>query len=67
MASATVTTGTAQAQNYGAGSRKGAGRPWSQKDHNLFIAFAPAEPIGTSSAPSAFNCASLKPLPMRPA
>jgi penicillin-binding protein 2 len=36
-------TGTAQAQNYGAGSRKGAGRPWSQKDHNLFIAFAPAD------------------------
>ncbi|MEC8456833.1 MAG: penicillin-binding protein 2 [Pseudomonadota bacterium] len=36
-------TGTAQAQNYGAGSRKGAGRPWAQKDHNLFIAFAPAD------------------------
>jgi penicillin-binding protein 2 len=36
-------TGTAQAQNYGGGSRKGAGRPWSQKDHNLFIAFAPAD------------------------
>jgi penicillin-binding protein 2 len=36
-------TGTAQAQNYGAGSRKGAGRPWSQKDHNLFVAYAPAD------------------------
>jgi penicillin-binding protein 2 len=36
-------TGTAQAQNYGAGSRKGAGRPWSQKDHNLFIAYAPVD------------------------
>ncbi len=36
-------TGTAQAQNYGAGSRKGAGRPWSQKDHNLFIAYAPTD------------------------
>ncbi|MBB4797253.1 penicillin-binding protein 2 [Brevundimonas bullata] len=36
-------TGTAQAQNYGAGSRKGAGRPWAQKDHNLFIAYAPTD------------------------
>ncbi|MET4684391.1 penicillin-binding protein 2 [Brevundimonas faecalis] len=36
-------TGTAQARNYGAGSRKGAGRPWSQKDHNLFIAYAPTD------------------------
>ena len=36
-------TGTAQAQNYGAGSRKGAGRPWAQKDHNLFIAYAPMD------------------------
>lgn len=36
-------TGTAQAQNYGAGSRKGAGRPWAQKDHNLFIAYAPID------------------------
>ncbi len=36
-------TGTAQAQNYGAGSRKGAGRPWSQKDHNLFVAYAPTD------------------------
>lgn len=36
-------TGTAQARNYGAGSRKGAGRPWAQKDHNLFIAYAPID------------------------
>ncbi|MBJ7447346.1 MAG: penicillin-binding protein 2 [Brevundimonas sp.] len=36
-------TGTAQARNYGAGSRKGAGRPWEQKDHNLFIAYAPTD------------------------
>ena len=36
-------TGTAQARNYGAGSRKGAGRPWQEKDHNLFIAFAPID------------------------
>ncbi len=36
-------TGTAQARNYGSGSRKGAGRPWSQKDHNLFIAYAPID------------------------
>lgn len=36
-------TGTAQARNYGSGSRKGAGRPWNQKDHNLFIAFAPTD------------------------
>ncbi|AQR61597.1 penicillin-binding protein 2 [Brevundimonas sp. LM2] len=36
-------TGTAQPRNYGAGSRKGAGRPWQEKDHNLFIAFAPID------------------------
>ncbi|WP_296167858.1 penicillin-binding protein 2 [uncultured Brevundimonas sp.] len=36
-------TGTAQPRNYGAGSRKGAGRPWAQKDHNLFIAYAPTD------------------------
>lgn len=36
-------TGTAQARNYGAGSRKGAGRPWQEKDHNLFIAYAPID------------------------
>ncbi len=36
-------TGTAQARNYGAGSRKGAGRPWAEKDHNLFIAYAPTD------------------------
>ena len=36
-------TGTAQTRNYGSGSRKGAGRPWSQKDHNLFIAYAPID------------------------
>ncbi|PZQ41641.1 MAG: penicillin-binding protein 2, partial [Phenylobacterium zucineum] len=36
-------TGTAQSRNYGSGSRKGAGRPWSQKDHNLFIAYAPID------------------------
>lgn len=36
-------TGTAQTRNYGAGSRKGAGRPWSEKDHNLFIAYAPID------------------------
>ena len=36
-------TGTAQARNYGSGSRKGAGKPWSQKDHNLFIAYAPID------------------------
>jgi len=36
-------TGTAQARNYGAGSRKGAGRPWAQKDHNLFVAYAPTD------------------------
>lgn len=36
-------TGTAQARNYGAGSRKGAGKPWAQKDHNLFIAYAPID------------------------
>ena len=36
-------TGTAQAQNYGSGSRKGAGRPWAQKDHNLFVAYAPTD------------------------
>ena len=36
-------TGTAQARNYGAGSRKGSGRPWQDKDHNLFIAYAPID------------------------
>lgn len=36
-------TGTAQARNYGSGSRKGAGRPWAEKDHNLFIAYAPID------------------------
>ena len=36
-------TGTAQVRNYGTGSRKGAGLPWSQKDHNLFIAYAPID------------------------
>ncbi|MDP3405536.1 MAG: penicillin-binding protein 2 [Brevundimonas sp.] len=36
-------TGTAQARNYGAGSRKGTGRPWREKDHNLFIAYAPID------------------------
>lgn len=36
-------TGTAQSRNYGSGSRKGAGRPWAQKDHNLFIAYAPID------------------------
>ncbi|MFC7379932.1 penicillin-binding protein 2 [Brevundimonas sp. GCM10030266] len=36
-------TGTAQPMNYGAGSRKGAGRPWASKDHNLFIAYAPID------------------------
>ena len=36
-------TGTAQARNYGSGSRKGAGRPWAQKDHNLFVAYAPTD------------------------
>lgn len=36
-------TGTAQARNYGAGSRKSAGRPWQDKDHNLFIAYAPVD------------------------
>ena len=36
-------TGTAQARNYGAGSRKGTGRPWAEKDHNLFIAYAPID------------------------
>ena len=36
-------TGTAQARNYGSGSRKGAGRPWDQKDHNLFVAYAPTD------------------------
>jgi penicillin-binding protein 2 len=32
-------TGTAQARNYGSGSRKS--NVWALKDHNLFIAFAP--------------------------
>jgi penicillin-binding protein 2 len=36
-------TGTAQSRNYGTGSRSGAGRPWAQKDHNLFIAYAPID------------------------
>ena len=36
-------TGTAQARNYGSGSRKGSGRPWAEKDHNLFIAYAPTD------------------------
>ncbi len=36
-------TGTAQARNYGAGSRKGSGRPWQDKDHNLFICYAPTD------------------------
>ena len=36
-------TGTAQARNYGAGSRRGAGRPWRDKDHNLFICYAPID------------------------
>ncbi len=36
-------TGTAQARNYGSGSRRGAGRPWQEKDHNLFIAYAPVD------------------------
>jgi penicillin-binding protein 2 len=36
-------TGTAQARNYGSGTRRGAGRPWREKDHNLFIAYAPTD------------------------
>jgi penicillin-binding protein 2 len=36
-------TGTAQARNYGSGSRKGSGRPWQDKDHNLFICYAPTD------------------------
>ena len=36
-------TGTAQARNYGSGSRRGAGRPWAEKDHNLFICYAPTD------------------------
>lgn len=36
-------TGTAQSRNYGSGSRRGAGRPWAEKDHNLFIAYAPID------------------------
>jgi penicillin-binding protein 2 len=36
-------TGTAQSRNYGTGSRQGAGRPWAEKDHNLFIAYAPID------------------------
>jgi penicillin-binding protein 2 len=36
-------TGTAQSRNYGSGSRRGADRPWAQKDHNLFIAYAPID------------------------
>ncbi len=35
-------TGTAQARTYGAGNRgRGQGIPWSQRDHNWFIAYAP--------------------------
>ncbi|WGM31626.1 penicillin-binding protein 2 [Brevundimonas sp. NIBR11] len=34
-------TGTAQTRNYGSGSRKS--NVWAQKDHNLFIAFAPVD------------------------
>lgn len=34
-------TGTAQVGRYGAGGRGRAGSPWSQRDHNLFIAYAP--------------------------
>jgi penicillin-binding protein 2 len=36
-------TGTAQSRDYGSGSRRGAGRPWAEKDHNLFIAYAPID------------------------
>ena len=34
-------TGTAQTRNYGSGSRRS--NVWSEKDHNLFIAFAPVD------------------------
>jgi len=34
-------TGTAQTRNYGSGNRRS--NVWSQKDHNLFIAFAPVD------------------------
>jgi penicillin-binding protein 2 len=34
-------TGTAQTRNYGSGTRRS--NVWSQKDHNLFIAFAPVD------------------------
>jgi penicillin-binding protein 2 len=35
-------TGTAQSRSYTAGeNRKGAGKPWSQRDHAWFVAFAP--------------------------
>ncbi len=34
-------TGTAQSRNYGSGSRTS--NVWSQKDHNLFVAFAPTD------------------------
>lgn len=34
-------TGTAQTRNYGEGARKS--NVWSQKDHNLFIAYAPID------------------------
>ena len=34
-------TGTAQTRNYGSGNRRS--NIWSQKDHNLFIAFAPVD------------------------
>ena len=36
-------TGTAQARSYGAGGRGRAGSPWAQRDHNLFIAYAPVD------------------------
>ena len=34
-------TGTAQSRNYGTGTRRS--NIWSEKDHNLFIAFAPVD------------------------
>ena len=34
-------TGTAQTRNYGSGARRS--NVWSQKDHNLFIAYAPID------------------------
>jgi penicillin-binding protein 2 len=36
-------TGTAQVRNYGAGSRKSAGKAWALRDHGLFVAFAPLD------------------------